>query len=418
MSTYMKHFAFIFLLLTGLSGIWLRLYSLFTDVHLLPYDHILHAHSHIAVLGWCFLATVLIYCHMIWDELERKKEAIALASTTFVVSILMFIAFLYEGYALYSIILSSVHIFVEYWAIIFIIKTMKGRSNVPHIVKLFMYGALASLFISSIGPWSLGVIGARGLKESPLFDMAIYFYLHFQYNGWLFFFLIGLFLFFIHQRGALRKEITFQLGFILTFIALFPAYVLSILWYDVGTVGIILAVIGAIGQLSGTLIIVVQLFVNLKQTTTHNSRPLQLLLLAVFGLLIAKSVMELGLLYVPFAQLIYETRAVVIGYLHLTFLGFITLAIFSLFLLTNMLPESKKVLSGLLIFVIGFLLNESTLFLSSFLQWIHVPNIVIENELLLIASIILTTGVCLLWNGVFTRQTENVSTTVTKKTYG
>src|SRR5690625_4012257 len=315
MSTYMKHFAFIFLLLTGLSGIWLRLYSLFTDVHLLPYDHILHAHSHIAVLGWCFLAAFLIYCHMIWHELERKKEAIALTVTTFVVSVLMFVAFLWQGYALYSIILSSVHILVEYWAIIFILKTMKGHTNVPRIVNLFMYGALASLFISSIGPWSLGMIGARGLKDSPLFDMAIYFYLHFQYNGWLFFVLIGLFLFFIYKQGAIRHERILTFGFILTIVALFPAYVLSILWYDVGTTGIVLAVIGAIGQLSGTLIITVQLFSNLKRTTTSESRGLQLLLVAVFSLLVTKSFMELGLLHVPFAQIVYETRAVVIGYL-------------------------------------------------------------------------------------------------------
>lgn len=418
MSTYMKHFAFVFLLLTGLSGIWLRLYSLFTDVHLLPYDHILHAHSHIAVLGWCFLAAFLIYCHMIWHELERKKEAIALTVTTFVVSVLMFVAFLWQGYALYSIILSSVHILVEYWAIIFILKTMKGHTNVPRIVNLFMYGALASLFISSIGPWSLGVIGARGLKDSPLFDMAIYFYLHFQYNGWLFFVLIGLFLFFIYKQGAIRHERILTFGFILTIVALFPAYVLSILWYDVGTTGIVLAIIGAIGQLSGTLIITVQLFSNLKRTTTSESRGLQLLLVAVFSLLVTKSFMELGLLHVPFAQIVYETRAVVIGYLHLTFLGFITLAIFSLFLLTDMLPRSRKVFSGLSIFIIGFLLNESTLFLSSLLQWLHVPNITIENELLLVASIVLTTGICILWNSTFVKKTENVNTAVTKKTYG
>lgn len=403
MSAYVKHFAFIFLLLTGLSGMWLRLYSLFSDVHLLPYDHILHAHSHIAVLGWCFLAAFIIYCHMIWDEIQAKKEAVLIAITTFIVSILMFIAFLYQGYALYSIILSSIHILVEYWAIIFIIKTSKKLHDIPRIVKMFLYGSLISLFISSIGPWSLGVIGAKGLKDSPLFDMAIYFYLHFQYNGWLFFMIIGLFLLFLHHKKLLQKENMFTVGFFITFIALFPAFLLSILWYDVGSIGITFAWVGAIGQLIGTLIIAVELFRQLMQVTERKKRSLQLLLFTVFSLLIIKSVLELGLLHVPFAQMIYETRSVVIGYLHLTFLGFITLALFTLFVFTNMLPERKLVFCGFYLFLTGFIVNESTLFLDGLFSWLPTYSLSGQNELLLLASLLLTVSVLIVWYSLFSK---------------
>src|SRR5690625_5868163 len=70
----------------------------------------------------------------------------------FTVSILMFIAFLYEGYAMYSIIMSTIHIFVEYWAIVYIYRQLKKQDHLPHVGKLFIHGSLIALFISTLAP--------------------------------------------------------------------------------------------------------------------------------------------------------------------------------------------------------------------------------------------------------------------------
>src|SRR5699024_12161683 len=106
----------------------------------------------------------------------------------------MFIAFLYQGYAVYSVIFSTLHLGIEYWMVVFIFKRLKEMNNMPTYSRLFIKGALISLVISSVGPFALGGFGMAGMRESPLFDMGIDYFLHFQYNVWLFLMLIGLFL--------------------------------------------------------------------------------------------------------------------------------------------------------------------------------------------------------------------------------
>src|SRR5699024_5485723 len=97
-----------------------------------------------------------------------------------IVTLFMLLAFLYEGYALYSIILSTLHIVTEYWAILFIFTTIKLHPAFSEISRLFIKTGAIMLFISSFGPFGLGAIASTGLKDSPLFEMAIYFYLHFR----------------------------------------------------------------------------------------------------------------------------------------------------------------------------------------------------------------------------------------------
>src|SRR5690625_7138887 len=75
--------------------------------------------------------------------------------------------------------------------------------------------------------------------------------------------------------------------------------------------------------------------------------------------------MELTLIYPPLADIVYDTRSVVIGFLHLTFLGFISIFIFAQFGLVKIFDFSKKgLLFGISLFIIGFFFNEITLFAS------------------------------------------------------
>src|SRR5690625_1924388 len=173
----------------------------------------------------------------------------------FTVSILMFIAFLYEGYAMYSIIMSTIHIFVEYWAIVYIYRQLKKQDHLPHVGKLFIHGSLIALFISTLAPFGLGYLGAMGLQETDLFDMTIYIYLHFQYNGWLFLFLIGLFIFIINQKRIKLQTTAFRIGFWIYLISLFPWSLSAISYVGLSPLLNSLAAIGLIGQSIGVLFI-------------------------------------------------------------------------------------------------------------------------------------------------------------------
>lgn len=372
----------------------MRLYPLWQRVHTLPYDHILHSHSHIAVLGWSFLAVLVVYFHLTWNDIKRKCQAVTITITTMIVSIFMFLAFLYQGYGLFSIIFSSIHILVEYWAIVFMFITMKKNKEIPKTSRLFMTGGLISLAISSIGPWSLGVIAAKGLQESPLFDMAVYFYLHFQYNGWLYFMIIGLFIYSLHKQSIHLSTRAVLSSFLLSVVAVGPNYLLSILWYDVGKIPLLIATLSAISHGIAVVLISYTMFKKLVVIRTAFGKTVLHLLIICLVIVVAKSFMELLLLYVPLAEIIYTTRSVVIGYLHLTFLGFVTISCFTLYAMNQILSSYVTYTKfGLVIFISGFLLNEFILFVSGLTSWISETSLVIQNELLLLASILLLLGI-------------------------
>lgn len=391
------HFAIFLFVITGLSGVFMR-YTPFLNSLLIKYEYVLHAHSHIAILGWAFLGVFVIFLSLFWKNIKEKKHAIILTSTIFVVSFIMFISFLYEGYATYSIIMSTLHIFVEYWAIYFIYRQVKSQDDLPKISKYFIYGSLLTLVLSTIGPFLLGYLGATGLKESVYFEMAIYFYLHFQYNGWLSLFLIGLFIIILHKRniGLPTKLLTY--GFWIYFIALFPWFLSSISWINIGIYGEILAVSGSIGQCVGIIIVLVAIGKMrglIKQTF---SKVTMISLAFTFLLLLFKSVMELGLISPTLSSLVFDTRPVVIGYLHLTLLGFVSLFILSQYQMIHLINTNKNpFVVGLIIFLVGFIMNELLLFVMGLITWTESSFMSYYYEGLLVSSVLISIGIILIW---------------------
>src|SRR5699024_730227 len=401
------HITFFFLFMTASTGIVMRYILLSTDQSIIPFSFLLHGHSHIAILGWTFLGTFLIFLKLTWDELKAKKQAIYIIVGTFLITLLMFLAFLYQGYAVYSIIFSTLHIGIEYWMVVFIFKKLKEMKNIPTYSRLFIKGALISLVISSIGPFALGGFGMTGMKEYPLFEMAIYFFLHFQYNGWLYLMLIGTFLIILHKKNIRFQHRLIQSSFWIYIISLFPAYVLSILWYGLGITGRILAIFGSAGQFISIILLVTAILQKRKAIQEHFTQHIQMSLLFTFMLLIAKSVMEFGLLHESFAALIFDTRPVIVGYLHLMLLGFISIFILTQYQITGLLNEQQNtVLYGLAIFIFGFVINELVLFTSGLAGW-NGWNISFTNELLFFASILLLIGMLLIWSSRFFKMKTN-----------
>lgn len=393
------HIALFYFTLTALTGVWLRLFVFSDSVQITEYNYILHGHSHIAVLGWTFFAAFLLITMLFEKQSEKIVKILTIA--LFIVTILMFIAFILQGYALFSIIFSTLHIFVQYVIAYFIIKLVRKTNTIPKSSRNFIYGSIVMLIISSIGPFALGMVASQGLRDAPIFDMAVYFYLHFQYNGWLTLILIGTFLIILKQKNILFPEKLMTYSFWFYTISLFPGYFLSVLWYDFGFVGIFFAVIGAFGQLIGVLFFILAM-IKLKDSFEQQFSPLiRFNLYVVLFLLFVKSTMELGLLHLPLGSLVYETRSVVIGYLHLTLLGFISVFFMTQFLLTKLLDENSIIVKlGATIFFIGFTINELVLFSSGLFTWVELGSFPLSQELLLFASILLLISIIITWFSV------------------
>ena len=402
MSKKLIHIPIFFLFLTALTGVWMRSISLMPNIPSLPYDHILHGHSHIAILGWMFFAVLIIYMAIIWRYLPSKKQAKSLLTLSTIVTLFMLLAFLYEGYALYSIILSTLHIVTEYWAILFIFTTIKLHPAFSEVSRLFIKTGAIMLFISSFGPFGLGAIASTGLKDSPLFEMAIYFYLHFQYNGWLYYLLVGFFIYFFEAASIRLNKSLLKGSFLIYTVALFPGFLLSILWYELGQIGYLFAVLGAGGQFIGVSLFIYVLW-QIRKETLHafESSFLYVTLFSV-SILLVKAMMELGLIIPQLADLVYDTRHVVVAYLHLTLLGFISFALFACFIQLKLVPVHKQLFQfGLYTFMIGFCLNELILFSSTLFEWFNLGHFPLHNSLLFIASILMLMSIIFIWYTIF-----------------
>ena len=390
------HFTFILFILTALSGVLMRSFPFYPGISV-PYPNILHAHSHLAILGWAFLGVFIVFLFISWPNIKQNKEAIALTCTLFVISLFMFAAFIYQGYGAVSIILSTLHIFAEYWAAIFIYRHIDKKTAKLTMANSFIKGALIALVISSAGPYALAIISANGLKDSYFFDMAIYFYLHFQYNGWLTLFLFGLFILLLQDKNIQFRSNLLTIGFWLYFIALFPGYFLSVLWADLGSLAETISIIGSVGQWAGVLCILLAVKQVWKKIIPSFSKLTIGCIWISLVLLLGKSTMELGLIFPSLAQLVYETRSLVIGYLHFTLLGFISIFILTQFQMTGIIQSNRHTINAFIIFFIGFILNELLLFYQAFTEWFNRISPPYYTQNLLAASLLLLVGLIYLW---------------------
>ncbi|MRG87135.1 hypothetical protein [Salinibacillus xinjiangensis] len=394
------HISLLFFTLSALSGVWMRLFSLYPN-NLVPYTNVLHGHSHLAILGWAFLGLFVISLTLFWSTLKRRKQAIAICAALAITSLIMFVAFLTQGYAVFSIVMSTLHILIEYWAALFIFREIKCR-DASKVATLWIKGALITLIISSLGPFSLGYISANGLKDSPLFDMAIYFYLHFQYNGWLTLGLIGCFALILCRQNIPFHHTWLKRGFMVYFLSLFPGLVLSILWMDgTGKLAEMTAAIGSVGQWIGVIFVLTAFRKSWKSLYEQYSKLVANSLVITFLLFVIKSTMELGLISPTLSVLVYDTRNVIIGYLHLTLLGFISVFILSQFIMLNWVRTNQTTIVGFVLFIVGFTINELLLFIQSLIGWLELGSLPFYLEGLCFASLLLLIGILVLWTSFF-----------------
>ena len=106
----------IYLLLTLLIGIWIRFQWIQPEMAIFNSKYLIHAHSHLAMLGWLFpvLAALLMHTgtrEQTWKDLLNPYFLIPLHFTI----IAMTIAFALEGYAMNSIVLSTFFICLMIW---------------------------------------------------------------------------------------------------------------------------------------------------------------------------------------------------------------------------------------------------------------------------------------------------------------
>ena len=350
-----------FILAAGL-GVLLRAFVVFEMP--INYKFIVHTHSHIALLGWVYVAlTTLIYRTVRSPKTDRRYHKIFWFTQFTLIGMLL--TFPFQGYALFSIIFSTLFLFASYAFFRFFKKHVKQdfkKSNSYKCINI----ALWYMVLSSLGPWSLGVIMNTLGAESIWYRMSIYFYLHFQYNGWMIIALFGL-LFYVLENSELKISDKFfkpffwslNLGVLFTFL-------LSTLWTRPSTMLYVLGGLGALLQ-GIALFYVVKMFKKHYRELKSIFTKLQFnIVVVVFTLLAVKMLLQLLTAFPYFSNLASTFLNFTIGYLHWTFLGVISTGLFLFMDVFNFIRISRTTYS---IYFFGFIVTECLIFYKAFAAW-------------------------------------------------
>ena len=388
-----------YFVIASFLGIFLRLFAIidFDATH----KFIVHTHSHIALLGWVYVALSSLLVQ-IGIQKKYMHKYIPIFWCTQVTIIGMLLTFPFIGYAVYSIIFSTLFIICTYWFFVFYRKyhTMKTTSISFKFINL----ALIFMVISSIGPWALGIIMNTLGSTSHWYTNAIYFYLHFQYNGWFIFSLLGIFFYILEYNTISYSVRSAKKVYVLMMWSCIGTLFLSFLWMDPHKSIQLIAWLGAIVQLVavGFLFTIMYLVKDqLKNALNVNGFAL---LKFTFLLFIVKVIAQFISAFPNIAILINKNIDLVIGYLHLVFLGVVSISIILFLTFFKILIISRV---GLFIYLMGFILSEFVIFYKGFAIWNQgsIPDK--YYEILVCFSALMPIGILLIYIKNFTSQRPN-----------
>lgn len=347
-----------------------------------------YAHSHFAFCGW--ISQTLMVLIVFYLSPHIKESRVNFYQYIFISNIFcaygMLISFAIQGYGAFSILFSSCSIVVS---IIFAILCLNDFKNLPKENSSIQWFKASLLFniLSSIG--TMALVWMMITKNIPQHSYlaSMYWYLHFQYNGWFFFACIGLF---IHYIKNIAPEINFSSSIFWSFAcSCIPAYGLSTLWIDLPLWIYIIIVIAAFAQVLGWIKILQTL---IKNKFLHNRaiQPLTKYLLIFISLaLTIKLGLQLGSTIPSISKLAFGFRPIVIAYLHLVLLAIISVFLITYLYANQLLGMSKKTSIGLIIFVAGIFCNELALAVQGIASFSYMIVPYMNEALFVIACFIL-----------------------------
>lgn len=371
-----------FIVLT-LFGLLLRYIQLY-DLPKVNYQFILHAHSHFAFAGWMFFAIALLISHII-----PGKQYSSGFKYIFILALIsaygMLISFSLQGYKPVSIIFSTLFVLVTYRFTYLVYKENALKNTVNEVAYKLISGALIFLCLSSLGPFALGPLIALGLKNTSLYQDAIYFYLHFQMNGFMFLGALGM-LASTSITATLSKSNKNWLN--LFIYSAIPLYFIFTLWNKPNDWIRILACLGT----GLNLISWLMLCLNFRKNVTQFSFLAKAALLAAT----LKIIFQVLLCFPSIGDWTFLNRNLIIGYIHLLTLGIIMPLIIDQFIKRGFLITGKTLTIANWLYIITVIIYLTLLFLQPLLSLFSVTMPQYQLMLFILCWLFVPVGLLLL----------------------
>ena len=309
--------------IVALYGLLMR-YKIAFSFPFFDQKNLLHAHSHFAFSGWISHALYSGLAALICDPpntTERRKYN-RLLLLNLICSFGMLLAFTIQGYKAASIVFSTLSIVIAIlFASAFIKDAKKETGGV--VGKSWAVAGLLLNVLSAAGPVFLAYMMVTKSIDHPSYLGSVYYFLHFQYNGWFFFGSMALVTSHLPKSfGSLRRYFNV---FIATVI---PTFFLSVLWLKLPYWLYGITAVASLLQLVVWLVLCKKLWIFIKRKNVNQVNWFHFLFYTACIALSVKFILQAISVVPSLSQLVFGIRPIVIAYLHLILLG-----VYSVFLL-------------------------------------------------------------------------------------
>jgi hypothetical protein len=373
------------LFIVGFLGVLMR----YKIGFIFPYfdqKHIQHAHSHFAFFGWITQTLYVLILNFIQTKasLGYYKQYKFLLIANLVCAYGMLISFAIQGYGFISISFSIITILIACVFTSYFFKDFK-QMTLTNTSVLWFKSALWFNIISSIGTFYLAYMMASKNFDEKWYLASVYFFLHFQYNGFFIFTCLGL----VQDKiqNVLPSFKNNNSIFKLFFISFIPSYFLSTLWANLPIWLYLIVVLSALVQ----IVAWVKLVINIIASLPSNIYLTKLMLNLFFVVGVAFSIkllLQLGSTIPAVSDLAFGFRPIVIAYLHLVLLAVISVFLLAYMYSFNLISKNKLSVFSLITFVTGVFINEIVLCIQGIasFSYFSIPRV---NEILFGVSVLL-----------------------------
>jgi hypothetical protein len=376
------------LLIVAVIGTLLR-YAFVDEMPGFEFKNWLHAHSHLAMLGWVYLALVTLITEVFIPHRCIGKSYHRLLWVTQFVIWGMLLAFIRNGYDLFSIGFLSLHVLLSYVFMYLIWRNVPATR--PHVMSVkLLRMSLIFQFISTLALWAMPLLDIYALRGSQYYYMAIQFFLHFQFNGWFIFCVLALFFRMLEESGvevSVRKS---HLFFVFLVASCFLTYALAVAWSNPLPIVFGINGLGVVVQFIAMVMFCVLLYPHRRVIHNRVSGNTRVFIYVALACFLLKIFVQTAVVIPFIAHVGYTIRNFVIGFIHLILLGVITMGIFGFAFRYGMLTTTAR--PGAILVLIGFVLVELLLFGQGMLLWAAKGFMPFYYESITIASVVIFAG--------------------------
>jgi hypothetical protein len=269
----------------------------------------------------------------------------------------------------------------------------------PLPVVQWIRAALVMLVLSTFGTFFLAWLMMQKGYSQEWYIGSVYFFLHFQYNGWFLFAILGFFYYFLsripYQSGCHARTQVYRL----LLFSVVPAFFLSALWMRIPAWMYWSAVAAGLLQLWALYYFSKVLFRCVRSTRAEVSVAVKWLWGFALLAFILKILMQALSVIPSVTHFAFGFRPIVIGYLHMVLLGLVSFFLVGFFLQQRLIwLETRLARTGVWVFLAAVVANEVLLMVQGlFSIWYQAVRY--ANHLLFALAILIFAGLAMMLAG-------------------